>query len=218
MTDREIQVRRIADALDLAVLKPTTSADDVQRACALANKHGIKSVCVAPIYVPLAASLFGNVSSVIGFPHGDTFPRVKYEEARTAIIHGAKELDVVINYGRFLDGDDDALRLELAALAFTAHDQDVLLKAILETCYYTPEQLRRACRICVECDVDFVKTSTGFAREGATPGVIQTMLDTVAGQAQVKASGGIHSYADAVRYLDMGCTRLGSSNYSELLP
>jgi len=96
---------------------------------------------------------------------------------------------------------------------------NVRVKAILETCYYTPNQIREACRICVECGVDFVKTSTGCAHKGvATPGVVEIMLNAVRGSnVQVKASGGIHSYALAARYLDLGCTRLGASNFNELL-
>jgi deoxyribose-phosphate aldolase len=92
------------------------------------------------------------------------------------------------------------------------------IKAILETCFYQPDQIRDACKLCVDCGVDFVKTSTGFAPGGATPEAVKTMLEAVNGEAQVKASGGIKTYADAARYLDLGCTRLGASTYRELLP
>jgi deoxyribose-phosphate aldolase len=94
----------------------------------------------------------------------------------------------------------------------------VLVKAILETCYYRPEQIVAACCLCVDCGVDFVKTSTGFGPGNATPEAVRLMVETVKGTAQVKASGGIKSYADACRFLDLGCTRLGSSRYLDLLP
>ncbi len=209
---------QIADALDLAVLKATATADDVECACALANKHGVKSVCVAPVYVRLAAANFHNISAVIGFPFGNTTADVKYYEAVAAISDGAKELDVVINYGRFLAGDNTPLFVELGLIISAAHERDVLVKAILESCYYTPAQLRDICRWCVDFHVDFVKTSTGFAQHGATPEHVQIMLDAVRGKCGVKASGGIKTYAQACQYLEMGCTRLGASQLAELLP
>jgi deoxyribose-phosphate aldolase len=210
--------QQIADALDLAVLKPTATAGDVTRACALANKHKIKSVCVAPCNVRLAAGLFDNISAVVGFPHGNSTADAKYYEAVAAIRDGAKELDVVINYGRFLDGELWPVMTELALVVSAAHRSGVLVKAILETCRYTSKQTTEACRICVDAGVDFVKTSTGFGRHGATPDAVQLMLDAVQGKARVKASGGIATYADAARYLDMGCARIGSSKFYELLP
>ncbi len=94
---------QIADALDLAVLKPTATAADVRAACALAVARKIKSVCVAPVWVPMASDLYGNVCAVIAFPHGNTLPEAKYAEAVAAMDCGAKELDVVVNYGLFLE-------------------------------------------------------------------------------------------------------------------
>ncbi len=210
--------RQIADSLDLAVLKPTTTAADVWTACSLANAHRIKSVCVAPAWVPMANDLCGNVCAVIAFPHGNTLPEAKYAEALAAMDCGAKELDVVVNYGRFLDNGRHDAFWDIAAIVRAARPRGVLVKAILETCYYTPDQLHQACKLCVLAGVDFVKTSTGFGPGGATPESVTVMLEAVDGEAQVKASGGIKTYADAARYLDLGCTRLGSSRCQELLP
>jgi len=208
---------QIADSLDLAVLKPTTTAADVWAACSLANAHKIKSVCVAPAWVPMASDLYGNVCAVIAFPHGNTLPEAKYVEALAAMDCGANELDVMVNYGQFLDGRHEALR-DIAGIVKAARPRGVLVKAILETCYYTPDQIHEACRLCVKGGVDFVKTSTGFGPGGATPEAVRIMLAAVDGEVQVKASGGIKTYADAARYLDLGCTRLGSSRCQELLP
>ncbi len=209
--------QQIAAALDLAVLKPTATADDVRDACALANKHNIVSVCVAPCHVKLAASIHDNVSTVIGFPHGNGLWNAKLVEAAKAIDNGAKELDVVVNYGRYLDGDRITIGEELWALV--GLHPDVRVKAILESCYYTPAQLLDAAKICVNFGVDWLKTSTGFGREGATPGAVAILLKAAEGTSvEVKASGGVKTYADASTYLTMGCTRLGSSRYSELLP
>ena len=209
---------QIAASLDLACLKPTATVDDVERTCALANKHKIVSVCVAPTYLPLAASLHDNVSVVVGFPHGNTTPASKLYEAIDSIHKGAKELDVVINYGKFLDGDYGIVSTELMAICAIAHQYGVKVKAILETCYYTPAQIRTACELCLVAGVSWVKTSTGYGREGATVAAVATMLDVVDGTAvEVKASGGIKNRAIAELYLSMGCTRLGSSRYLELL-
>ena len=208
---------QIAAALDLAVLKPTATAADVRAACALAVANNIMSVCVAPVWVPMARDLYESVCAVIAFPHGNTLPEAKYAEALAAMECGAKELDVVVNYGQLLDGRHEAL-WDIAGIVKAAHPQGVLIKAILETCFYTPDQIHEACRLCVKSGVDFVKTSTGFGPGGATPEAVKTMLEAVDGEAKVKASGGIKTYADAARYLDLGCARLGSSRFEELLP
>jgi deoxyribose-phosphate aldolase len=206
----------IAAHLDLAVLKPTATYQDVKDACALANKHGIKSVCVAPIYVKLASSMFDNVSCVIGYPHGNTLPAVKYAEANQSINNGAKELDVVVNYGRFLDGDSEPLKTELSMIMAIARFRGVLVKAILETCHYTPRQLINACELCAIYGVDYIKTSTG-ALKGATPGVVKIIRDSAPG-VPVKASGGIKTYEQVCGYFDLGVGRIGASSFGDLLP
>ncbi len=213
----------ICNALDYSVLKPTATSDDIVRACALANKNHIKSVCVPQIYVPLAVSLFNNVSTVIGFPHGNTPPSIKGIEAWSAIKAGAMEVDVAVNYGRFLDGDTNPMRKELNEIVRMAHhpSKQVIVKAILETCYYTPRQLIEACGILHKCGVDFVKTSTGFARKRPPNGnvyVLQRAIKDLESPMQIKASGGIKTYEDVCTLLDLGCTRIGSSSFYSLLP
>lgn len=210
--------KQIAASLDLAVLKPTATRDDVRNACALANKYGIKSVCVAPTHVALAAPLFNNVSCVIGYPHGNTFTNSKRYEAFHAMRNGARELDVVINYGQFLDGNSDLVMYELWQVVLVAKRHNALVKAILETYFYTPQQLRDACAICINAEVDYIKTSTGVGT-GAIQDDVRVILDAVRGTSvRVKASGGIWTYEQAARFLDMGCTRIGSSSFHSLLP
>jgi deoxyribose-phosphate aldolase len=214
------QAQEIAGALDYAVLRPIASVQEVETAARLAYAKGFASLCVASYNVSVAKPIMPRVCAVIGFPHGNMSPRIKYEEAAQAIEDGAVELDVVINYGRFLEGHTVTVVHELSQILAWAHSAGprVLVKAILETCYYRPEQIVAACRLCVDCGVDFVKTSTGFGPGNATPEAVRLMVETVKGTAQVKASGGIKSYADACRFLDLGCTRLGSSRYLDLLP
>ncbi len=218
--DRATAVKRIADSLDLAVLKPTATAAEVRAACEMVNRYGIKSVCVPTSFVSFATLYTDRVCAVVGFPHGNTTPFTKTVEAVEAMGSGAKEIDVVVNYGRLLDGDPGPIRTELTQIVAEARPRRAIVKAILETCYYTPSQIRDASRLCADSGVDYIKTSTGVAPHGATPDVVQIMLDAVRGDywCGVKASGGINTYADAVRYLEMGCTRIGSSKFQELLP
>jgi len=209
--------QEIADSLDYAVLKPIASNQDIIDGAVYATKHDLVSVCVASVNVSIAARYHRNVSSVIGFPHGNSHPKAKLREAKRAIKDGAKELDVVINYGKFLGGDLKVIEDDLADLCEMAHEDYVIVKAILETCYYTPSQIKTACCWCERANVDYVKTSTGFGGP-ATVETVKLMLEvTQHSQVRVKASGGIKTYDDAAKFLDLGCGRIGSSRFEELL-
>jgi len=211
--------KQIADALDYAVLKPTATPRDIVRAARKVRDEGIRSICVAPANVGIARLYADDVTAVIGFPHGNTMPAVKLLEATLAVGHGALELDVVINYGQFLAGKPHLVKEELTLLVNCFKPMPIAIKAILETCYYTSQQIHDACKLCVDCGVDFVKTSTGFGDGGATVPAVMVMLEAVKGSGvEVKASGGVKTYADAARYLDLGCTRLGAGRFEELLP
>lgn len=211
--------QQIADALDYAVLVPTTKERDIRWACDLVNEHGIRTICVAPIYAPLARSLTERVCAVVGYPHGTTKPSTKRDEALMLMDEGVQELDVVINYGRLLDGDDETVRRELTAIIDATRPRHVIVKAILESCYYTPEELDWGSRVCIECGVDFLKTSSGAGLHGATKQAVQIMLAAAKdSDVLVKASGGIKCYDDAAKFLDLGCARLGASRFKELLP
>lgn len=132
---------------------------------------------------------------------------------------GVRELDVVINYGRLLDYDSKPVEQELTAIVDIAHSRGAIVKAILEACYYTMPALEDAAKYCVELGVDFVKTSSGYGLHGANPQNVAALLRAVEGSdCQVKASGGITNYDDAVKFLDLGCTRLGASRFQELTP
>lgn len=209
--------RDIADALDYAVLNPMATLEDIRDGCTFANKHKLKSICVASGNVELAAKLHGNVCAVVGFPHGNTTPGIKYMETIGVIQNGARELDVVINYGRYLGGDRYIIEQDLRNICNYARANGVIVKAILESCYYTPSQLTDACRRCVFAGVHFVKTSTGFGKSGATAGDVEIMLRAIGDlKVDVKASGEIKNYGDAQKLLDLGCTRIGASRYLEL--
>jgi len=202
---------RVLDALDLAVLKPTATRFDVLTTCELVKAYNVHAICVAPIHAQLCVEQGVRTCAVIGFPHGNSTPLQKINEAFELIALGVKELDIVINYGLALTGDLEIVEYELKGILDSVAE-DITIKAILESCYYSDLHLALVTRLCAEIGVDFVKTSTGFGSAGANRTVVKIMLDSVEGtKTQVKASGGIKSYSDATWFLDLGCTRLGAS-------
>jgi deoxyribose-phosphate aldolase len=179
-------------------------------------------VCVKPAFVDIAArELEGTdigVGTVVNFPHGNSTPSVIALEAYEAIGAGANELDVVINIGAALTGQWNLVRDGLEAAISIGHEWGALVKIILETCYFSDSAIRKISKLCADAGADFVKTSTGYGPFGATAVAVKLMTVAVNGRCQVKASGGIASYEDAELYLDLGCTRLGSSKVEELFP
>jgi deoxyribose-phosphate aldolase len=179
---------------------------------------GMASICVAPCNVALAKRYTPNVCSVVGFPHGNTTPRIKRHEIEEAIDNGAVEIDMVVNFGCFLDGMYPAK--ELRYLGEECMTRGMMSKAILEVGYLNAGEIAVLCELCVNYGIDWVKTSTGYGPSGATPEAVRVMVKAVQGKAQVKASGGIKTYAQACLYLNLGCTRLGVgfTSYEGLLP
>ena len=219
-------VADVAKTLDHAVLKPEYTSADLAKHAAMCVARGVGCICVRSSDVAAAATLVAGspvvVASVIGFPHGSCPAAVKALESRLAIAAGARELDMVVNVGALKSGDEKTVRDDIAAVVAEAKPHGVLVKVILETCYLTPGEIATACRLAEEAGADFVKTSTGFGVKssgptGATPEAVKIMLDTVGGRLQVKASGGIRTWDEAVAYLDMGCTRLGVGDAAAIL-
>jgi deoxyribose-phosphate aldolase len=211
----------VARALDHAVLRPAYTSRDLAAHAAMCVDRGVGCLCVRPCDVAAAARLVAGgpvaVASVIGFPHGSHRPETKALEARLALADGARELDMVMNIGRFLSGDHESVRDDIAAVVAEAKPRGGLVKVILETCFLSPDQIATACRLAEQAGADFVKTSTGYGTDGATPEAVRIMLDAVGGRLGVKASGGIRTWSDAVMYLDMGCTRLGVGDAARIL-
>lgn len=211
----------VARALDHAVLRPESTARDLAAHAAMCVDRGVGCICVRPCDVAAAARLVAGspvtVASVVGFPHGSHRPETKALEARLAAVDGARELDMVMNIGRFLSGDHASVCDDIAAVVAEAKPRGALVKVILETCFLTPGQIATACLLAEQAGADFVKTSTGYGGDGATPEAVRIMLDTVGGRLGVKASGGIRTWNDAVMYLEMGCTRLGVGDAARIL-
>jgi deoxyribose-phosphate aldolase len=214
-------IRDVAALLDHAVLKPNFTAADLAAHAAMCVARGVGCLCVRPADVADAVRHVAGspvvVASVIGFPHGSHRSETKAFESRLAIADGAQELDMVIALGPLLSGDESRVCEDIGAVVAAARPYGVLVKVIFETCSLTPAQISTACRLAEEAGANFVKTSTGFGTAGATPEAVRLMLDTVGGRLGVKASGGIRTWADAVMYLDMGCTRLGVGDAAAIL-
>ncbi|MBN1623767.1 MAG: deoxyribose-phosphate aldolase [Clostridia bacterium] len=206
----------IAKYIDHTLLKPEASRKEVDKLCGEALEHGFYSVCINGCRVKYAAELLDpsdvRVCAVIGFPLGACTTKIKEMETKTAISEGADEIDMVMNIGMFKDGDYEYVLNDIKAVVDEAHGKDVLVKVILETCLLENEEIVKACEICLEAGADFVKTSTGFNKEGATLEAVAIMKKTVGDRALVKAAGGVRNYQTAIDFINAGASRLGCSS------
>lgn len=204
----------IASSLDYAVLKPTNDRVDVLHGCFLADKYNFASVCVKPVHVKFATDHFSRISTVIGFPHGGTTMEVKAIEANQAVEDGACELDIVLDMTQVYN--QHATYLAELLLVTADIPDHIIVKVILETCYLTPKQIAWACQMITRSGrANFIKTSTGFGTRGASEEDVKIIRENT--DLAIKASGGINCYADVEKFLDLGCIRLGSSKWEELL-
>ncbi|HTH50447.1 MAG TPA: deoxyribose-phosphate aldolase [Pyrinomonadaceae bacterium] len=204
-----------AALIDHTLLKPEAAEADIRKLCEEAAQFGFASVCVNPSWVRTAAEFLKGsgvpVCTVIGFPLGATTPDVKAYETRRAIFNGAREVDMVINIGALKSGDDCLVEADIKAVADAAHENHILCKVIIETALLTDEEKVRACLAAKNAGADFVKTSTGFAKGGATAHDVSLMRHTVGSALGVKASGGVKGIDDARAMFEAGATRIGAS-------
>jgi len=204
-----------ASLIDHTLLKPEASKTDIQKLCSEAAQFGFASVCVNPAWVKQAAQFLKNsgvpVCTVIGFPLGAAVSDVKAYEARRAIFDGAGEVDMVINIGALKSGDICTVEDDIRAVSEAAHENGVLCKVIIETALLTDEEKVQACLAAKNAGADFVKTSTGFSKGGATVHDIALMRRTVGSSLGVKASGGVKGIEDARAMFEAGATRIGAS-------
>lgn len=202
--------------IDHTYLKPFATEVDIIQRCDEAKKYSFASVCVNPCNVQLVAAQLRDsdvkVCSVIGFPFGTHTTAIKVAEAAEAIANGAQEIDMVINIGKLIEGNQAYLKQEIAALVKVCHDAGSLLKVIIETCYLSEAQIAVMCEIVESTGADFIKTSTGYGSRGASEEDIALFNRYLKLPAKIKASGGIRTTADAIRYIELGCSRLGTSN------
>ena len=204
----------IAKYIDHTILKPIAQRKDIEKLCSEAREYNFASVCVNPCWVSYASELLKNtdvkVCTVIGFPLGANDSVVKAFEAKRAIEQGASEVDMVINIGALKAGEYDIVRKDIQAVRQASAGK--VLKVIIETSYLTDEEKQKVCKICAEVGADFVKTSTGFSDGGATAEDVALMAASAGSKVKVKASGGIRTREDALKMIEAGASRLGTSS------
>jgi len=207
--------RNIASLIDHTILKPDAVRSEVKAVCAEARKYGFASVCVNSFWTPFVASeLRGGevkICTVAGFPLGAASTVAKVAETRAAIADGAREIDMVLNVGALRGGETGIVEADIRAVADAAHNQGAILKVIIETALLSNEEKVLACRSAVAAGADFVKTSTGFSRSGATTEDVALMRRIVGSSVGVKASGGIRTLADLRAMVAAGASRIGAS-------
>ncbi len=207
--------QNLAAVIDHTLLKPEAAASDIDRLCEEALSYSFASVCVNPYWVSRANKLLKGspvkVCTVVGFPLGSNTTVIKVQEALQARAEGAAEIDMVLNVGALRGGDQQSVYQDMREVAQVARPNDGLLKVILETCLLTDDEKTTACRLAVEAGADFVKTSTGFSKAGATIADVRLMRAAVGEKVGVKASGGIRDFAALQGMLQAGATRIGTS-------
>lgn len=199
--------------IDHTNLSPSATSKDIDKLIQEAIKYDFKSVCIAPSYVKYAKEALKNsdvlVCTVIGFPLGYNATSVKVYETKIAVEHGADEIDMVINVGRFKDGQYEYVLNEIKAIKEACNGKT--LKVIVETALLTKAELIKITELVMQSGADFIKTSTGFSYRGASFEDIQTIKETCGDKLLIKASGGIKNLADAQEMIRLGANRLGMS-------
>ena len=205
--------RQLAKYIDHTILKPDATAAQVLKLCDEAKQYGFASVCVNPSRIALVAKALEGTDvtpcCVVGFPLGAIPSESKAAETAVAVKNGAREIDMVIDIGRAKDGDWDLVEKDIAAVK--AACGPARLKVIIEACLLTDDEKVRACRAAVNAHADFVKTSTGFSKGGATFADVELFAKNVAPHLKIKAAGGISSLEDAEKFIALGASRLGTS-------
>lgn len=215
----ELTQSALAAMIDHTLLKPEASRADLEKLCREAEDNLFASVCVAGYRVNEARRLVNNpqikICAVIGFPLGSTRSEIKAMETVRAIADGAEEVDMVINIGAVKDANWAQVENDIGAVVKAA--RGVLVKVILETCLLSNEEIVKCCQLAVKAGAQFVKTSTGFSRFGATVEHVKLMRDTVGPDFGIKASGGIRSHQQLLDMIKAGANRIGTSQGVDLI-
>ena len=205
---------KINQYIDHTLLKATATKNQIIKLCSEAKEYNFYAVCVNGCYVKFAKKQLQNsevkIAAVIGFPLGAMTTETKVFEAKQCIENGASEIDMVINVGKLLDGENDYVENEIRLIKNAIGNN--VLKVIFENCYLSKEQIKIVSQLTINAGANFVKTSTGFGTSGATFEDVQLMKDIVKDNAQIKAAGGVRDKETAEKYIKMGVTRLGTSS------
>ncbi len=207
-----MDVKGILSKCDHTLLAQAATWDEIRAVCDDGIKYGTASVCIPPSFVKQAKDYVGDrlaICTVIGFPNGYNTTAVKCYETEQAVLDGADEIDMVINIGWLKEKKYDALLAEINAVKAACRGR--LLKVIIETCLLTDEEKIKMCEIVSASGADYIKTSTGFSKGGATFDDITLFAAHVAPRLKIKAAGGISGLEDAEKFLALGASRLGTS-------
>ncbi len=207
-----MDIKEILSKCDHTLLSPEATWRQVKELCDDAVKYGTASVCIAPSYVKRAKEYLGDktaVCTVIGFPNGYSTTAVKCFETADAVKNGADEIDMVINIGSLKDKKYNDILFEINEVKKACNGK--ILKVIIETCLLSDEEKVKMCEIVSASDADFIKTSTGFSKGGATKEDIKLFSRSITGKLKIKAAGGISSIGDAEDFIELGASRLGTS-------
>ncbi len=213
-----MDIERILSSCDHTLLRQDATWEEIRQLCDEAKTYHTASVCIPPCYLHRAKAYVGdsvNLCTVIGFPNGNTTTASKVFETKDALANGADEIDMVINIGMLRAGEDDDVLQEIKEIKAACGNH--ILKVIIETCLLTEEEKVRMCRIVTEAGADFIKTSTGFSKGGATLEDIRLFARNVGPNVKIKAAGGISTLEDAEAFLNAGATRLGTSRIVRLV-
>jgi deoxyribose-phosphate aldolase len=213
-----MDIHEILSKCDHTLLKQESTWEDIKVILDDAKKYRTASVCIPPCYIKRAKEYTGDevkLCTVIGFPNGSHTTECKVFETEDAIRCGADEVDMVINIGELKAGNDDYVLEEIKAVRKASEGK--ILKVIIETCLLNDSEKIRLCEIVSEAEADYIKTSTGFVGAGATEHDVELMVSHVSGGTRVKAAGGIKTFEEAERYLDLGADRIGASRLCALM-
>ena len=212
-----MELSQILSQCDHTLLSPAATWDEIKALCDDGMKYRTASVCIPASFVKQAKRYVGGrlpICTVIGFPNGYSTTAVKCFEAVDAVANGADEIDMVINIGWVKEGKFDELRDEIAAVKSACGDR--ILKVIIETCLLTEEEKICMCKVVCLSGADYIKTSTGFSKSGATFADVELFAKHVAPHVKIKAAGGISSLEDAEKFIALGASRLGTSRIVKL--
>lgn len=202
----------ILSRTDHTILVQTATWDDIKTLCDDAIAYGTASVCIPPCYVKAAKEYVKDrmkICTVIGFPNGNTTTGTKMFETQEALENGADEIDMVINIGALRAKDYDYVENEIRQLKILCGER--ILKVIIETCLLTEEEKIKMCELVTRAGADYIKTSTGFSTAGATFEDVALFAEHIGPDVKIKAAGGISSFADAEKFVELGASRLGTS-------
>ena len=213
-----MRTEEIIRHVDHTLLGQTAGWEEIRKLCDEALEYHTASVCIPPSYVSRVKEYVGDkiaVCTVIGFPNGYNTTKIKAAETEDAVRNGADEIDMVINLGWVKDREFDSVENEIKAVKAAAGDK--ILKVIIETCFLTEEEKIQLCGIVTRAGAHYIKTSTGFGGAGATFDDIRLFAEHVGSNVKIKAAGGISTFEDAERFLELGADRLGTSRIIKLV-